>query len=158
MTSETRPISHFVSNTKFVFGEPNCTEPVIRFLLSESNTCMKIFKWALTFFVCLVLSLSIIGIPLVLMGAQEYSRQSLEARLVDRELKDERCSLFLHLLMQIEADYPDEPEVLHPADHTVMDMDLATPTKTPGRPAGGSLLSPKLQRLIQERLQSPEQA
>lgn len=58
-------------------SEPNCTACFVSLLLEE-NTCLKVIAWALTFFISLILCVSLVGIPLVLMGASEYARQSLE--------------------------------------------------------------------------------
>jgi hypothetical protein len=64
-------------------GEPNCMHSIVSCIRSaaECGTLAAVATYALTFFAALVLTATIVGIPLVLMGVDEFVRQKAEQAL-----------------------------------------------------------------------------
>src|ERR1700722_2955130 len=66
-------------------GEPNCMYSAVALVRAgeDAGLIMKVITYALTFFVCLVASLTLVGLIPVCMSVQEYVRQTAEQALID---------------------------------------------------------------------------
>ncbi|MBI2742920.1 MAG: hypothetical protein HYX48_03285 [Chlamydiales bacterium] len=137
-----------------VVGEPNFLEPLVSLIRreAEADTCTKIITWALTFFAILVLSLSVIGIPLVVMGVMEYARQE-HQRAFDRHTDEiigeinagfariEERSRVAREQLALQPPPPSPPPTAEDLEIAEIIREFTSPQKSPvkHRPAGTPL-------------------